>query len=486
MTAESLTEAPSQPVPCRTHGLQLIGDFEGSGFVEPHYLARRADGHVIHLSRLLYLVASHIDGQRGLEEIADRVSEDFGRFVSADNVAYLLERKLRPLGVAAIEGVDTLPEWHEPLLGIKFRFAIMPERVVNALASLLGPLFLPPIVAVVLGSVAAVYVWVFAFHGFVDPFLDVLHRPLTLLAIFAIGLLYTVFHELGHATACRYGGARPGVMGVGLYIVWPVFYTDVTDSYRVSRRGRIRTDLGGVYFHALCILATAGLYFLTGQEWLLVLLLFTHLEMIHQFLPVVRLDGYWLVSDLTGVPDLFGRMGPILRSLLPGRPPEPKVDQLKPWARRCITAWVLVTVPVLVGGLIWFIFHLPLLASASWEAIQAQSEAIRMARASGDWPVVAVAVLELLLLVLPVLATIATSAWISWRLGRAIARRWGPQRRTPAAGTPGAQPMPSNRDERAGHARDLRLRVGRASKRGVHTPGGELRQDGTERERGVR
>ena len=39
-------------------------------------------------------------------------------------------------------------------------------------------------------------------------------------------------------------------MGTGLYLVWPAFYTDVTDSYRLGRAGRLRTDLGGLYFNA--------------------------------------------------------------------------------------------------------------------------------------------------------------------------------------------------------------------------------------------
>ena len=67
-----------------------------------------------------------------------------------------------------------------------------------------------------------------------------------------------LFHECGHAAACRYGGARPGVIGVGFYVVWPAFYTNVTDAYRLGRAGRIRTDLGGVYFNAVFVLA-AGL-----------------------------------------------------------------------------------------------------------------------------------------------------------------------------------------------------------------------------------
>ena len=134
-------------------------------------------------------------------------------------------------------------------------------------------------------------------------------------------VLSAAFHECGHATACRYGGARPGVMGVGIYIVWPAFYTDVTDAYRLDKKGRLRTDLGGVYFNAIFILLTAGAYFLTGFEPLLLIIPLQHLEILHQFLPFIRLDGYYIVSDLTGVPDMFARIKPALKSLCPGRRP---------------------------------------------------------------------------------------------------------------------------------------------------------------------
>ena len=64
------------------------------------------------------------------------------------------------------------------------------------------------------------------------------------------------FHEIGHAAACRYGGGRPGGMGAGIYMVWPAFYTDVTDAYRLPRRARLRTDLGGIYFNAVIAVVT--------------------------------------------------------------------------------------------------------------------------------------------------------------------------------------------------------------------------------------
>src|SRR5436309_6671449 len=85
--------------PRLAQGIELIGKYEGSGFKEAPYLARRTDGQVIQLPHLLYLVAEQADGQNRYEQIADTVSEQFGRGLSADNVQFLVTEKLAPLGV---------------------------------------------------------------------------------------------------------------------------------------------------------------------------------------------------------------------------------------------------------------------------------------------------------------------------------------------------------------------------------------------------
>src|SRR4051794_5868013 len=99
------TLAPQRPraeVLRRADGLELIGRFQGSGFRVPPLLARRADGQVVQLTELLYAVADAADGERDLHAVAAEVSDHCGRTVSADNVAFLAERKLRPLGVLAL------------------------------------------------------------------------------------------------------------------------------------------------------------------------------------------------------------------------------------------------------------------------------------------------------------------------------------------------------------------------------------------------
>src|SRR5256885_5259790 len=56
-----------------------------------------------------------------------------------------------------------------------------------------------------------------------------LYSPGLILLLIAAFVLSAAFHELGHGAGLRYGGGTVRAMGVGLYLVYPVFYTDITD-----------------------------------------------------------------------------------------------------------------------------------------------------------------------------------------------------------------------------------------------------------------
>ena len=176
----------------------------------------------------------------------------------------------------------------------------------------------------VVSSMLAVDYWLFFVHGLGGGIEQVLRDPVDLLVVLGLTLVSAAFHEVGHAAGCRYGGARPGVIGVGIYLVWPSFFTNVTDSYRLSRVGRLRTDLGGLYFNLVFMLALAGIYVGTSAQILLLVIAVTHLEMLDQLLPIVRFDGYFILSDLIGVPDLFARVVPIVKSALPAGRRDPR------------------------------------------------------------------------------------------------------------------------------------------------------------------
>ena len=77
-------------VPRRAAGLELLGQFKGSGFRQQPYLARRSDGQVIRLSPLLYVIAHAADGRRDADTIAAAVSRLLGRRMSSGNVRFLI------------------------------------------------------------------------------------------------------------------------------------------------------------------------------------------------------------------------------------------------------------------------------------------------------------------------------------------------------------------------------------------------------------
>jgi putative peptide zinc metalloprotease protein len=393
---------PDGRPPRLADGVDLIGRFEDSGFKEPPFIARRADGQMIQLPGLLYVVAEHIDGHRTYGQIAEDVSHRIQRGLDPDDVRMLVEEKLHPLGITTGPGgAAPQVQKQDPFLALKLRAALIPKGAVRAVSTLFKPFFFPPVILAAVAGLVAVDIWLFLVHGVAQSMREMLYQPVYLIGMFGMVVIAAALHEIGHATACRYGGAQPGVMGAGIYIVWPAFYTDVTDAYRLGKGGRLRTDLGGVYFNALVILATGGIYFLTSFEPLLILMYIQHLEIIRQLLPMLRLDGYLVLSDLTGVPDLFMRMKPILVSMIPGKKADARVTELKPWVRTAVTLWVLAIVPFLAFNIAMILVYAPRIFATGWNSFWQQFDTTQSAFASGEGLKGAAGVVQLLALGLP-------------------------------------------------------------------------------------
>lgn len=455
-------------------GVELFGEYEAGGFVEPTYLAGRRDGQVIQLSRLLYLVARHLDGESNSGHVAERVSSELGRTVSAGNVDFLLERHLAPLGLLAPPpGSEAPAPIATPLFALGLRAAVLPAQVVKVLTRPFLFLFRPPVVVAVLLALIVVDVWLFAVHGVTTELIRVLTDPALLVALGVLQWTSGAFHEIGHAAACRFGGAKPGRIGAGIFLVWPVLYSDVTDSYRLNRAGRLRTDLAGVYFDAIATLVIAGIYATTGNELFLVAIVFQHIDMAYQFLPFLRLDGYYMVSDLVGVPDLYGRIGPILRSLRPGREPGPAVTELRPRVRAVVTVWVVTSVIVIGAGIGVFLFRLPAWFAEATKALARYAEASRSSWAEGSFFDAALNGWRAVMLFLPVLGTL----YIIYRL---VARRRRTARRSlgPAVTLDNLGDYPFRRQWRGFDRKEVRAFLGaiaqkaseRASERAAAAP----------------
>ncbi len=408
----------------RVPGVILHGRYEGSGFREERFLVERPDGQVVLLTRLLYLVTAYLDGRRDNERVAELVSAEYGQRLTPAALMYLVEQKLGPAGIVGRVGEPSAAARRvDPLLGVSLRAVLAPPRVSRTLGRWFAPLFRPTVVGLALIALVVSDAWLLVAHAAGAAFTTALTEPTGVFAVLGLLLAATLFHEIGHAAGCWYGGARPGPIGAGLYLWFPVFYTNVTDAYRLDRSGRLRTDLGGVYFNAIFIVVAATAYGVTEWAPLAVVVLLAHLEILQQLIPVVRFDGYYILGDLTGVPNLFGRLGPILHSLTPGRGVDPRVADLQTRARVVVTAWVLVTVPALVLGLVLLLARTPGYLSDVWVQSRVLWSAGDDSARAGDAAAAALAYFSILALALPVVGLIAVLSRSLLHGGRAIQAR---------------------------------------------------------------
>ncbi|MBX8501308.1 biotin/lipoyl-binding protein [Pseudomonas cichorii] len=120
-------------------------------------------------------------------------------------------------------------------------------------------------------------------------------------------------HEFGHAFMAKRAGCRVQSMGVAFMVLLPLFYTDVSDAWRVNdRRARLLIGAGGVLAEMLlaCIAllawsllpdgpARTAAFMLASATWLTTVVVNLN--------PFMRFDGYFLISDLWEVDNLQGR-----------------------------------------------------------------------------------------------------------------------------------------------------------------------------------
>jgi putative peptide zinc metalloprotease protein len=400
----TVTGEVGNEVLARATGVELLGEVPGSGYRRPPALARRGDGQVVTLTPLLHSVLAAVDGRRTVAEVAVRVSEASQRLVRPEDVRQLVDASLRPLGLLRLpDGREPEVRRANPLLALRLRRAVTDPAVTRRLTAPFAVLFSPLVVVPVVLAFGAVAAWVLFSEGLAAATAQAFGNPALFLAIVALTVVSAGFHEFGHAAAARYGGATPGAMGVGFYLFWPAFYTDVTDSYRLGRAGRVRTDLGGLYFNAIVVLLSFGTWWLTAWHAVLLLVATQVLQMVRQLAPLLRFDGYHVLADLTGVPDLYQRIGPILRGLVPGRWHQPEATALKTWARVVVIAWVLVVVPLMATSMLLMVLALPRLLGTAWTSLQRQAGLLSAAFGDGDILGVLARLLGVVAVVVPVL-----------------------------------------------------------------------------------
>lgn len=279
---------------------------------------KRADN-----SSFRYLVPTRIvtclrdcDGTRPLDEILQRKGISDRQLVHVRNT---IATHLIPAGVlllpgsAGQHGLEAQSRSRTSASYLRARRRLLDGRTVATAVRYVCWLYRGPVVLCTLTVVAAVHWRVYLHSGGLYHLTDI--QPAAGLTVLVVSLVGPFVHELGHATALvRHGGDNPEI-GVGLYHVFPVMYTDVSDCWRMTRDQRVQVDIGGLYFQGMfvaLVFLLGGMLGLPGCEAAVV---WSNLLMVRTLNPFLRMDGYWLVNDLVGSTGIRQESRRVLRDM---------------------------------------------------------------------------------------------------------------------------------------------------------------------------
>jgi putative peptide zinc metalloprotease protein len=251
------------------------------------------------------------------------------------------------LGSAAAVRRRESPGWQRiaaatNVLAIRFR-GVDPDRWLSRWTPWLEWIFAPSFVAVGITLIlSALGLWLthateFA-HRWPEELAQWTVTDLWSLAVVLAGV--KVLHELGHATACKRYGGEVHELGVMLLVFTPCLYCNVSDAWLLpSRWRRMVISAAGMWVEVVLAAACAWLWWLSEPGWfhglcLQVVMICGVSTLVFNLNPLLRYDGYFILSDFCDLPNLAQEAGRELResvwALLTG---EPRTSQSRRWLR---------------------------------------------------------------------------------------------------------------------------------------------------------
>lgn len=150
------------------------------------------------------------------------------------------------------------------------------------------------------------------------------------LALVLCWLILKVVHETAHGLACRKFGGYVREAGLSLLFFAPAPYVDVTSVWRLaSRRQRIAVSAAGMCAELLVAIACGGMWLVCEspairQACANVILLASVGTIFFNANPLLRFDGYFMLSDWLDFPNLYAvaqrRIASRTRQIMLGEP----------------------------------------------------------------------------------------------------------------------------------------------------------------------
>jgi len=310
-----------------------------------------------------HFILSQLDGVTPLDVVRQRTEERFGATLPQETLIKFV-RTLESHGLLetdkARRGSRSRARLKGGLLSLRFK-VFDPDKLLTRMVTPLEPLFSKTFVGLTLALVILAVV-TFAANT------DEIHRGLvgllsvhSLLAVWVLIVVVGAVHEFAHGLACKRYGGEVHDMGIFLIYFNPAFYCDVSDAWLFPQQSRrLLVTLAGPYLELVVWALATLVWRVTTPESLasstaLIVLATTGFKIVLNLNPLLKLDGYYLLSDWLGVPNLrqrsFDYVGRCF-SRLEGTPSEAPVVSRR--ERRIYLAYGSLAMLYSIGTL-WFV-----------------------------------------------------------------------------------------------------------------------------------
>ena len=278
-----------------------------------------------------HFLLGRLDGKQTAEMICDDFEQCFDEPLSRGDLEDFLELArnrgfLQPVELPA--PLETSPEADQPApqpqplpLPPKPRQSLLywrkslfdPDRLFDRLQPKLRWCWTPAFFAVWTACVLTATVLVFANRQELITYFTQALRWETLVLVWLTLLGATACHEFAHGLTCKRYGGQVHEIGFLLMFFMPCFYCNVSDAWLFREKSkRVWVTLAGGLCDLLVWALAVILWRVTYQDSLLnylswIVLSVSGIRVLFNFNPLLKLDGYYLLSDSLEIPNLRQR-----------------------------------------------------------------------------------------------------------------------------------------------------------------------------------
>jgi putative peptide zinc metalloprotease protein len=206
------------------------------------------------------------------------------------------------------------------ILCIRFK-GFDPERCLGWLYPKVRWFFTPTAVALclllLLSAVAQVTVQFSTFRSRLPAFHEFFNFYNGLWLLVVLGVI-KVLHEFGHGLTCKHFGGECHEMGIMILVLTPCLYCNVSDSWMLPNKWhRAAIGAGGMYVELVLAAVATWIWWLTepgllNHVCLNVMFVASVTTIIFNANPLLRYDGYYILADVTEIPNLRQKATSIL------------------------------------------------------------------------------------------------------------------------------------------------------------------------------